>query len=133
MKTLPQNNRDASMEFQIVSLVRIVNFINCINFNFDYDVMNNKNNGYSYEEMRENKHFCSGYFPSFITIHNPIYDTLSHNNPSGNISNKYYLKIKNGRYLKQISNENSKYNIEYENNMKARRQSIKDKHFKNKT
>ena len=136
----------------LYSFSNCANCLNCLNFDFDYpnciiclnsinnndvfdsNVLNdiNSNNEYSYDCIRENKHFCSGYFPSFITISNPKYDLISQNSHSGNISNNYYLKIKNGRYLKQISNENSKYNIGYQNNMKAICQSIKNKHF-NKT
>ena len=90
----------------------------------------NFTNNYSYNCIKENKDFCSGYFPSFITISNPKYDLISQNSHSGNIFKNYYLKTKNGQYLKQITNEHSRYNIDYHNNMKVKYQSIKNRHFK---
>ena len=90
----------------------------------------NFTNNYSYNYIEENKDFCSGYFPSFITISNPKYDLISQNNLPSNIFNNYYLKTKNGQYLKQVTNEHSRYNLNYHNNMKGKYQSIRNKHFK---
>ena len=103
----------------------------------DYQMYNDSNdsndlnfiNNFSYKYIEENKDFCSGYFPSFITISNPKYDLISQNNLPSNIFKIYYLKTKNGQYLKQISNEHSRYNIGYHNNMKAKYQSIKNRHI----
>ena len=54
--------------------------------------------------------FCSGYFPEFITLDdNVAYDFSKINNDP----NYYYLYTKNNKYLKQVSNYNSKYDGEY--------------------
>ena len=78
---------------------------------------------YNYEYMR-NKNFCSGYFPSFITLHDPKLNQISKNNNINNISDNYYLKIKYGMYLKQVTNSNSKYNLNYINGLKSDYQEI---------
>ena len=66
----------------------------------DLNINNNlSNNCYNYV-YEKNKNLCSGYFPSFITLSDPKYDLISQNNLPNNISNNYYLKIKNGKYLK---------------------------------
>ena len=58
----------------------------------------NNNNCYMY---KNNKNFCSGYFPDFITLNDPMYYQLSNNN-----NHKfYYLKTQNGKYLKYLSNK----------------------------
>ena len=70
----------------------------------------NNNNFYMY---KSNKKFCSGYFPDFITLNDPMYYQLSNNNNH----NFYYLKTQNGKYLKYLSNKSSKYDNLYFNNM----------------
>ena len=70
----------------------------------------NNNNFYMY---KSNKNFCSGYFPDFITLNDPMYYQLSNNNNH----NFYYLKTQNGKYLKYLSNKSSKYDNLYFNNM----------------
>ena len=67
----------------------------------------------NYFMYNKNKNFCSGYFPDFITLDDTSYYQLS----NGNNSNFYYLYIKNGKYLKYLSNKNSKYNNQYFNDM----------------
>ena len=70
----------------------------------------NNNNFYMY---KRNKDFCSGYFPDFITLHDPMYYQLSNSNNH----NFYYLKIQNGKYLKYLSNKTSKYDNLYFDNI----------------
>ena len=84
------------------------------NYYMNNDLINS-NNYYMYEK---NKKFCSGYFPSFITLDDDKYYQISNNTNPDNIKNNYYLKIKNNKYLKQLVNKNSKYNYEYFNNLK---------------
>ena len=59
------------------------------------------------------KKFCSGYFPDFITLNDPLYYQLSNSNKH----NFYYLNVKNGKYLKYLSNKKSKYDNHYFSNM----------------
>ena len=72
--------------------------------------------------MYENKYnMCTGYFPEFIL--DPYLDNFNFNNDndvltngSPNLSNdinNYYPHFKDGKYSKQISNANSKYNNSY--------------------
>ena len=68
----------------------------------------------------KNKNFCSGYFPSFITINDLKYTLISQNNHPSNISDNYYLKTQNNKYLKQVINKHSKYNLEYIIDLKNR-------------
>ena len=75
-----------------------------INFNY---CLKNDCNYYVYEK---NKNFCSGYFPSFITINDLKYNLISQNNYPINITDNYYLKTQNNKYLKQVINKHSKYN-----------------------
>ena len=70
----------------------------------------NNNNYFMY---KRNKDFCSGYFPDFITLDDPMYYQLSNSNNH----NFYYLKIHNGKYLKYLSNKSSKYNNLYFDNL----------------
>merc|ERR1711874_655326 len=52
--------------------------------------------------------------PNFITLDDEMYYHLS-----GNINhNYYYLRVKNEKYLKYLSNNRSKYNNEYFDNLK---------------
>ena len=74
------------------------------------DELNNDCNYYVFEK---NKNFCSGYFPSFITLDDNKYNLISQNTNSDNIKDNYYLKTKNNMYLKQVVNKNSRYNLEY--------------------
>ena len=67
----------------------------------------------NYYMYKNNKNFCSGYFPDFITLDDPMYYQLSNNNNH----RFYYLKTQNGKYLKYLSNKNSKYNNVYFNEM----------------
>ena len=61
--------------------------------------------------MYTNKYnFCSGYFPEFITLNDNLSYNLSENNSDFNY---YYLYTKNGKYLKQLSNCNSRYDGKY--------------------
>ena len=92
----------------------------------DSVIFGNKCYNYVYEE---NKHFCSGYFPSFITLADTKYDLISQNNNINNISNNYYLKTKGGKYLKQVTNNKSKYNLEYINNLRNTCQGIMNKNL----
>ena len=73
-------------------------------------------NYYMYDK---NKNFCSGYFPSFITLDNDKYNMISQNTNPENIFNNYYLKTKGNMYVKQIINKNSRYNSEYFNTLRG--------------
>ena len=65
--------------------------------------------------MYTNKYnFCSGYFPEFITLDNDVAYNFSKMN---NYSNYYYLYTNNNKYLKQLSNCNSRYDGKYFNDM----------------
>ena len=81
------------------------------NFMLKDDKHLNNSNYYLYNR---NKDFSSGYFPDFITLHDPIYYQLSNSTRH----NFYYLKINNGKYLKYLSNRTSKYNNIYFDNLK---------------
>ena len=81
---------------------------------------------YVYEK---NKNFCSGYFPSFIILPIKKFNLISQNNQINNISNNYYIKINEGKYLKQVTNPNSKYDLNYLNNMRSKCQGIINKHL----
>ena len=89
-------------------------------YNYDYNSSNVsciiENAKYVYTR---NKNVCSGYFCSFI----PISDN--------NYSLNYSLNIKNNHYLKQISNEYSRYNQSYLNDINERCLDTINKHFKN--
>ena len=63
----------------------------------------------NYFLYNKNKNFCSGYFPDFITLNDNSYYQLSNENNH----NFYYLYVKDGKYLKYLSNINSKYNNQY--------------------
>merc|ERR1711874_599139 len=52
--------------------------------------------------------------PKFITHDDEMYYHLSNNINH----NYYYLRVKNEKYLKYLSNNNSKYNNEYFDNLK---------------
>ena len=66
--------------------------------------------------MYSNKYnLCSGYFPDFIPLDNIMFEDLYSDN---NIP-RYYPYRFNGKYLKQISNSESKYNNEYFFKMKT--------------
>ena len=67
----------------------------------------------------KNKNFCSGYFPSFITLDNEKYNMISLNINPDNIFDNYYLKTKGNKYIKQIINNKSKYNFEYFNYLRS--------------
>ena len=58
---------------------------------------------------------CSGYFPDFIPLDKNVFNDLY----SDNDFPKYYPYIFNGKYLKQISNSESKYNNKYFLEMKT--------------
>ena len=58
---------------------------------------------------------CSGYFPDFITLDDNVFKDLYSDK---NIP-KYYPYIFNGKYLKQISNSESKFNNKYFSKMKS--------------
>ena len=79
---------------------------------------NDKINNINYYMYDRNKKFCSGYFPSFITLDDDKHYQISNNTSLDNIKNNYYLKIKNNKYLKQLVNKKSRYNYEYFNNLK---------------
>ena len=96
----------------------------------DSTVFSNKCYNYAYER---NKNFCSGYFPSFITLTNSKLDLISKNNNINNISDNYYLKTKNGKYLKQVTNNKSKYNLDYINHLRSNCQEIINKNISSKT
>ena len=81
--------------------------------------------------MWKNINFCLGYFPSFINLSDSKYDLISQNNHISNISDNYYIKIKDKKYLKQVTNSNSKYNLNYLNNIRSKCQSIINKHINN--
>ena len=86
-----------------------------------FDNLNNDCNYYVYEK---NKNFCSGYFPSFITLDDNKYNLISQNTNLDNIKDNCYLKTKDNMYLKQIVNKNSRYNLEYLNNLRNACQDI---------
>ena len=67
--------------------------------NIDNKCINN-NNYFLYER---NKNFCSGYFPDFITLDDEFYYHMSNNINH----NYYYLRVKNNKYLKYLSNNRS--------------------------
>ena len=82
------------------------NFISDCIYNFD-------SNTYNIDDhkifMYNNKYnFCSGYFPDFIFIPH-VFDKSF----IDTINPRYYPHICNGKYTKQISNANSRYNIKY--------------------
>ena len=91
----------------------------------DYVTLNNfihnKNNLFdkTYYMYEKNKNFCSGYFPSFITLDNEKYNMISLNTNPDNIFDNYYLKTKGNKYVKQIINDKSKYNFEYFNYLRG--------------
>ena len=70
------------------------------------------------------KKFSSGYFPSFITLDDNKYNLISQNTNPNNIKDNCYLKTKDNIYLKQIVNKNSRYNLEYFNNLRNACQDI---------
>ena len=57
---------------------------------------------------------CSGYLPDFITLDKKSFNEMFNINNSP----RYYPYTMNGKYLKQISNFNSKYNSNYFSKMK---------------
>ena len=73
---------------------------------------------HNYYMFERNKNFCSGYFPSFITLDIDKYNIISQNTNPENINNNYYLKTRDNMYVKQIINKNSKYNFEYFSNLR---------------
>ena len=83
---------------------------------YNFMIKNNKctTNNNNYFMYERNKNFCSGYFPDFITLDDEFYYHLSNNINH----NYYYLKVKNNKYLKYLSNNSSKYNNEYFDNLK---------------
>ena len=88
-----------------------INFSECDSLNkFISNSHLNDNNYYMY---KKNKNFCSGYFPDFITLDDPMHYQISNNNKHSS----YYLKIQKGKYLKYLSNKYSKYNNAYFNEM----------------
>ena len=76
-------------------------------------ISDNKNSNNNFFMYKQNKNFCSGYFPDFITLHDPMYYQLSNSQNH----NFYFLKIQNGKYLKYLSNRQSRYDNAYFNNM----------------
>ena len=78
-------------------------------FNNYMNVDNKCINDINYFMYTKNKNFCSGYFPDFITLNDNSYYQLS----NGNNHNFYYLYVKDKKYLKYLSNLNSKYNNKY--------------------
>ena len=74
---------------------------------------NDKCSNTNFYMYKRNKNFCSGYFPDFITLHDPMYYQLSNSHNH----NFYYLKIQNGKYLKHLSNKSSRYDNSYFDNM----------------
>ena len=82
-----------------------------------FDFMNKDNkciNNNNYFLFERNKNFCSGYFPNFITLDDELYYHMSNNINH----NYYYLREKNEKYLKYLSNNKSKYNNEYFDKLK---------------
>ena len=85
-----------------------------VNSFYDFMLNNNKSlNNNNHFLYKRNKDFCSGYFPNFITLDDDMYYHLS-NSINHNF---YYLRIYNGKYLKYLSNNNSKYNNQYFDNL----------------
>ena len=96
--------------------------------NFMYDLFDN-----SSCMMYSNKYnMCSGYFPDFIlspNLNNDNYkgvysknidfNSFSNDSPNFNYNSvDYYPNFRNGKYSKQISNANSKYNNSYFHKLK---------------
>ena len=71
-----------------------------------------------YYVYNKNINFCSGYFPSFITLDCNKLNLISQDNSLKNIKDNYYLKVKDNKYLKQVVNSTGKYNYNYLNDMK---------------
>ena len=90
---------------------------NCLNNNYDSFMYTNKIN------------FCSGYFPEFILLPHvdrqlDSKDTFidcknsKYKNDDNNLYLNYFPKFCDGKYTKQLSNANSKYNNYYFHKMK---------------
>ena len=117
MKTMEEDNvvsqQERSPEHILSTDINVNNFVESNSFN-DFMLVNStcldNNNYFMYSN---NKNFCSGYFPDFITLDDPFYYQISNSNKY----NFYYLNVKNGKYLKYLSNKDSKYNNHYFNNM----------------
>ena len=69
----------------------------------------------SYYMYNRNKNFSSGYFPDFITLHDPIYYQIANNE----YNSFYHIKIKDEKYVKHLSNRSSRYNNAYFDNLKT--------------
>ena len=85
---------------------------------FNYVMLNELFLNNNYYVFNKNYNFCSGYFPSFITLDCNKYNLISQDTSLKNIKDNYYLKVKDNKYLKQVVNKNGKYNYDYFNNMK---------------
>ena len=92
-------------------------FENCLSNNYNSFMYNNKFN------------FCSGYFPEFILLPHvdrqlDSKDTFidcknsKYKNDDSNLYLNYFPKFCDGKYTKQLSNANSKYNNYYFHKMK---------------
>ena len=84
------------------------NFISCNSMSYKFIKYN--------MFMYINKYnLCSGYFPDFITLNKNVFDDIYNDNNFP----RYYPYNFNGKYLKQISNSESKYNNKYFSKMKS--------------
>ena len=120
---LSDENQNSLSDSEFVSNVISDDFL-CNNVEFrnwlfddywkDVNLCPNVPSNYMYSK---NKNICSGYFCSFI----PMIDK----------NNSLNIKFKNGHYLKQISNENSRYNLKYMKDIKERCLDTINKHYKN--
>ena len=72
----------------------------------------------NYYVFNKNINFCSGYFPSYISLNCNKLNLISQDSSLKNIKNNYYIKVKDKKYLKQVVNRNGKYNFSYFNGMK---------------
>ena len=86
-----KNRQDPSND-QIPSTEDVILPEDCSFYNF---MMNNdKINNIDYYMYDKNKNFCSGYFPSFITLDDDKHYQISNNTSLDNIKDNYYLKKK---------------------------------------